>query len=381
MKLLNHAQINELAKFKSQKHFITSAYLDTNKSHQTYKEIKLRLKNLLNRAKTKLGELNLSKEKKESLQEDLSQIEKYLHQNLSSYHHPGLAIFSCARENFWEEFNLPEPPRNRIIFDRNAYVRHLSAILDEHKRIGTLVLDRKEAKLYQVFMDDIKLIEEIRGEVPPKVREGGWEGYESKRIERHIETHLHDYFKICAQKTFNLFQKNQFEWFFLGCKEEYLPIIKEHLHPYLLQRFKGQIKATPNDNEDKTFEEIKNLEKELKEKEKEQLVKQLISEIQKDGLAITGLDSTLDYLNRSAVQSLLVTRYYSQPGYSCPKCHFLYASYTTCPGCQIPTQPVLDVIDEAIEMALDKNCEVKHINPPTQLQNYGHIGAFLRFKP
>jgi len=230
-------------------------------------------------------------------------------------------------------------------------------------------------------MDDIKLIEEIRGEVPPKVREGGWEGYESKRIERHIETHLHDYFKICAQKTFNLFQKNQFEWFFLGCKEEYLPIIKEHLHPYLLQRFKGQIKATPNDNEDKTFEEIKNLEKELKEKEKEQLVKQLISEIQKDGLAITGLDSTLDYLNRSAVQSLLVTRYYSQPGYSCPKCHFLYASYTTCPGCQISTQPVLDVIDEAIEMALDKNCEVKHINPPTQLQNYGHIGAFLRFKP
>ena len=39
MKLLNHAQINELAKFKSQKHFITSAYLDTNKSHQTYKAV------------------------------------------------------------------------------------------------------------------------------------------------------------------------------------------------------------------------------------------------------------------------------------------------------------------------------------------------------
>lgn len=381
MKLLNHAQINELAKFKSPKYFITSAYFDTDKSHQTYKEIKLRLKNLVNRAKDRLIELTLTKEKKESLREDLIKIEKYLYQNLSAYHHPGLAIFSCAQENFWGEFILPDPPRNRIIFDRNAYVRHLSAILDEHKKIGALVLDRKEAKLYEVFMDDIKLIDMIRGEVPPKVREGGWEGYESKRIERHIETHLHDYFKACAQKTFELFQKNQFEWFFLGCKEEYLPHFKEHLHPYLLQRLKGQIKSSPIDNDDKILEEIKNLEKALKEKEKEELVKKLITEIQKDGLAITGLDSTLDYLNRSAVQTLLVTRYYSQPGFTCPKCNFLYASYDTCPGCQIKTQPVLDVIDEAIEMALDKNCEVKHINPPTQLQNYGNIGAFLRFKP
>jgi peptide subunit release factor 1 (eRF1) len=65
----------------------------------------------------------------------------------------------------------------------------------------------------------------------------------------------------------------------------------------------------------------------------------------------------------------------------CPKCHFLYASYEICPGCKIHTQPQVDVIDEAIEMAMNKNCEVKHINPPTQLQEYGNIGAFLRFKP
>lgn len=381
MKLLNQAQISELALFKSPRFFITSAYFDTDKSHQTYKEIKLRLKNLISRAEERLKHLSLPKDKKEALREDLRKIEEYLFQNLSSYNHPGLAVFSCAQEDFWQEFILPDPPRNRIVFDRNAYVRPLSAILDEHKKIGLLVLDRKEAKFYEVFMDDIKLIETIKGEVPPRVREGGWEGYESKRIERHIETHLHEYFKNCSQMTFDLFKKNQFEWFFLGCKEEYLPYFKEHLHPYLQQRLKGQIKASPLESLDKILHKVAHLEKLLKEKEEVSLVERLISEIKKDGLAISGLDSTLDYLNRSAVQTLLVTRYFSQPGYMCPKCHFLYASYETCPGCKISTQPLVDVIDEAIEMAMNKNCVVKHINPPTPLQEYGNIGAFLRFKP
>ena len=273
MKLLNQAQISELALYRSPRFFITSAYFDTDKSHQNYKEIKLRLKNLISRAEDQLKHLPLSKEKKEALREDLRKIEEYLFQNLRSYKHPGLAVFSCARENFWQEFILPDPPRNRIVFDRNAYVRPLSAILDEHKKIGTLVLDRKEAKFYEVFMDDIKLIETIKGEVPPKVREGGWEGYESKRIERHIETHLHEYFKNCGQTTFNLFKKNQFEWFFLGCKEEYLPYFKEHLHPYLQQRLKGQIKVSPADNPDKILTAVSKLEKLLKEQEKESLVK------------------------------------------------------------------------------------------------------------
>ncbi len=39
----------------------------------------------------------------------------------------------------------------------------------------------------------------------------------------------------------------------------------------------------------------------------------------------------------------------------------------------------MDVIDEAVEAALEKNGQVKHINPPSRLNRYGKIGAFLRF--
>jgi len=40
----------------------------------------------------------------------------------------------------------------------------------------------------------------------------------------------------------------------------------------------------------------------------------------------------------------------------------------------------VDVIDEAVELAMDKRCRVKHINPPSKLSRYGNIGAILRYK-
>jgi peptide subunit release factor 1 (eRF1) len=344
------------------------------------KEINLSLKNLLNTSKSQIEHMETSKKKKDSLLKDLDKIKRFCSQNLSSNNSPGLAIFSCSSQDFWQAFSLPSPPRNRIVFDMNPYVRPLSAILDEHRRIFALTLDRKEAKWYDVFMGEISLLESHMEDVPSKVREGGWEGYESKRIERHIATHLHDHFKKIAQTTFKLFKKNHFDWIFLGCREKYCSDFEALLHPYLKDKIRGRIKATPNDSQATLLKESLELEKKLKKQEEDKIVPRLISELEKGGLATSGLKQTLRSLNQSEVQTLIVTRNFSKSGRICPKCHFLFVDELKCPSCQRRTDKMLDIIDEAVEAAMDKNCQVTHITPPTKLNRFGKIGAFLRYK-
>jgi hypothetical protein len=46
----------------------------------------------------------------------------------------------------------------------------------------------------------------------------------------------------------------------------------------------------------------------------------------------------------------------------------------------VKTEGVVDVVDEAIEAAMKKNAELRHITPPSKLDHYGKIGAFLRYK-
>jgi hypothetical protein len=40
----------------------------------------------------------------------------------------------------------------------------------------------------------------------------------------------------------------------------------------------------------------------------------------------------------------------------------------------------MDIIDEAVESALEKKAQVIHLDPPSKLSRYGKIGALLRYK-
>ena len=380
MKLSSRGQIEALTKFKDGALLTTSFYLETDKGKKTRKEITVSFKNLLTSGRAQCETMDLSREKRESLQQDLEKINLFASQNLNSYNFPGLALFSCSGRDFWQEFNLPHPPRTRVIFDQNPYARPLSAILERYRHIIAFLTRRREAEWYDVYVGEMTHLDSLRSDVPSKVRKGGWEGYESKRIERHISAHLHEHFKTAAQKTFDLFKKNHYEWLFLGCADENFADLESLLHPYLKARLRGRLKAKPGDSNDKILKEALGLEEKLNHEDELATVVRFVSQLERGNLAISGVKETLRALNQGAVQSLVVTHNFSREGRICPVERCLYIEDLRCPSCQRKTEPVVDVIDEAIEAAMAKNCQVIHVTPPSKLDHYGKIGAFLRYK-
>lgn len=379
MKLSSRKQIQSLARFQSLNFLTTSFYCNTDKSQLAKKQILVSFKNLVQQARSKLEALEVSREKRESLARDLEKISLFGTQLLPSWTAPGVALFSCSGEDFWQELSLPRAPRNHIFFDRSPYIRPLSSIMDEYHSICAFLLERQSARWYSVFMGDITLLETLSSEVPGRVREGGWQGYESKRIERHIDAHLHEHFKKAAQKTFDLFKKNQFDWLFIGTKEEYRAAVEPLLHPYLRERLKGWLKTNSNESEDKILRQAMALEERLKKEEEKALVDALIGELEKGGRAASGIKDILRKLNAVEVQTLVVTRNFSAPGRICPKCRFLYVDETKCPVCNIKTEKVEDIVHESIHSAMDKKCRVRYVTPPSRLDRFGKVGAFLRY--
>lgn len=380
MKFTSPAQIRDLAKFKNDNLLTTSLFLDTDKSRQNKKEIAVSFKNLFSDGRTRLETMDLSKAKKESLLRDLEKISRFGAQTLPSWTAAGLAIFACTEAKLWEELALPRAPRNHLVFDRALYVRPLTSMLDEYRRICALLLDRQEARWYGLFMGEISLLDSLKSEVPSRVREGGWKGYESKRIERHIDAHLHDHFKKASLKTFDLFKKNQFDWLFVSCKEEYRSDFEPLLHPYLKERLKGWLRTDSNNTEDKVLRQSLEMEKSLKAEEEAALAQSLVSELEKGGRAVSGLKEVLRRLNIWEVQSLVLNRLFAAEGKICPKCHYLYVDEVRCPVCQIKTDKVEDIVHESVHAALDKKVQVRYVTPPSKLDRYGKIGAFLKYK-
>jgi len=380
MKLENLSQVEKLSKFRSSEFLTTSFYLDRDKSRLTKKEISLALKNILHQGRQRIQEANLSKPLKESLSADLDKINVYCAQHILGSSLPGLAVFSCQGERFWQDFDLGSAPRSRLLFDHNPYVKPLSALLDESHRLCVLLVDRREASWFSVHLGEAKPLDRLKSDVPSKVKEGGFEGTESKRIERHVEAHLMEHFKKVAHLTFELFKAQNFDFLLLGCADEHRAELQSHLHPYLKNKIRNGLKLKPGASSDQVLQESNELEKMLKKREEDSLLLKFVSELEKGGLAVSGLRDSLRSLNSGETLVLLLSRDYSAPGRLCPRCRLLYIEEKTCPGCQKPTEAVIDILDEAVELALDKRSGVKHISPSSRLDHYGKVGALLRYK-
>jgi peptide subunit release factor 1 (eRF1) len=380
MKFQSRSQIEALAKFKSQGDLVTSFYLDTDKGRLNRKEIHLALKNLLNEAKTRACGLGAAKDKTDSLLRDLDLIAEHAGQALASSNAAGLAVFSCSQKGFWQAFELPHGPRNRIIFDANFYIRPLAAILDKYSSICVLLLSRREARWYDVSMNEIRSLDALESDVPGRVREGGFEGTAAKRIERHIDAHLQDHYKKAAQRTFELGKKQPFDWLFIGYEDNHGPDFESHLHSYLRDKVKARLHAHVTDPPAKVLQEVLEVEARLKKAGEEETVHKLVAELERGGLATSGLRDTIHRLNQFEVQTLIVTHNFAKPGRICPTHKIFYLDELKCPVCDKKTDVVQDVIDEAIETVLKRGGTVKQIEPPSKLDRYGGIGAFLKYK-
>jgi len=380
MKFQGRSQIEALAKFKSQGDLVTTFYLDTDKGRQSKKEIQLALKNLLAEARTRACALGAAKDRTGSLLGDLDLVAEHGAQALASSNAAGLAFFSHSQKKFWHVLELPHGPRNRVIFDSSFYIRPLAGILDKYSSICALLISRREARWYDVTMNEIRLLDELESDVPSRVREGGFEGTAAKRIERHIDAHLQDHFKRTAQRTFDLSKKHPFDWLFVGCEDNHCPEFEPHLHTYLRDRAKARLKARVGDAPAKILQEVLEVEARLKKAEEAETVHKLIAELERGGRATSGLRDTIHRLNQYEVQTLVVTHNFSRPGRICPTHRFLYLDEPKCPIDDKKTEPVQDVIDEAIETVLKRGGTVKQIEPPSRLDRYGGIGAFLKYK-
>ncbi|HMA54733.1 MAG TPA: hypothetical protein VKT17_09740, partial [Acidobacteriota bacterium] len=314
MKFHDRTQIEALAKFKSQGDLVTSFYMDTDKGRLSKKEIQLALKNLLNEAKDRACELSVAKEKTESLLRDLDLISEYGSQTLGTSTAAGLAVFSASQQKFWQLLELPHGPRSRVIFDTNFYVRPLASILDKYSHICALLIDRREAVWYDVTMGEIKFLDKILSDVPSRVKEGGFEGTSAKRIERHIDAHLQEHYRKTAQKTFELSKKHPFDWLLISCEENHSGDFETHLHSYLCEKVKARLHSRVSDSPAKVLQEVLEVESRLKKAEEEESVQKLITELERGGLATSGLRDTIHRLNQFEVQTLVVTHNFAKPG-------------------------------------------------------------------
>jgi peptide subunit release factor 1 (eRF1) len=370
--VLTEAAIRELAAIKGDRAPITSCYLDVDGRRL------VRHQDLEHSAECLLRDARARANGEPSVQSDLRRIEQLVRGGFDRSRVRGLAIFACSADDMWEVIELPVSVHNRIVVNHMPAVGQLESVLREHEPIGVLMADRQRARMFVFEMGELVERSELFGEAP---RDDGARG-ERDRGGEHAQAHqerTQQHLRNAAGVAFQVWQQHPFEHLALAAPDALAKELEANLHPYMRERLAGRIGVPVAAGHDEVLAAAQAIEAEVERRREAALVDRLRAAVAADRRAVAGLANVVEALAEHRVDCLVVSQGYVDGGWRCDSCDTLAAIGRRCKRCGAEMAEVDDLVEEAVEDALAKSCQVEICVGNADLDVMGRIGALLRF--
>jgi peptide chain release factor subunit 1 len=309
------------------------------------------------------------------LREDLERVRSALGDGgLASNGTRAVAVYACAPEELLEVVPLRRPVDTHVVVDRSPAVEPLVAEADGERWVIVLA-NRRSARIFQGSGHDVEETDRIEDDVHSQHDQGGWS---QARYQRGVEKEKDDHLTHVADVLFRIYKLQGFDRLLVGALEELVGDFEQRLHPYLQERIVGRLHL---DVENSSVDDVRAaaaeaLEEHAARVEREALDR-LMEGVGRGTRGAAGLADVLVALDEARVECLLVAEGFSASGVRDTQTGLLYAEGAAPPGVRL--EPVEDVVEAAVEKAIEQSARVLRISRHDDLGPLGGIGAVLRY--
>ena len=378
--MITRHDIRELANFHSPETCaLTFYYQPSTPLNKAHREESILVKDLLRGA---LREADKKGSKKACARPDLQRLNGIV-ENLHGNSGKAKAIFACASQNFWREFELPAKlPKTRIHLNQRFHLKPLAAVLDGMRRACVMLADRGKARVFEIINDDIIEKQDFVNELPHRIKSDGWGGYDGGHAERSKLNEAMVHFKVVGNHIAEYFESGGCDYLLIGCSDEVWSEIHPHLHPYAKQRLVGHFRINPKAaTPELVKEQTLHMMREHETGVKQGLITEVIGEAHRNGRGAIGLRRVLRSLEAGEVQTLLLASNFEAPGVKCYHCgHMDLHQAEACVMCGKPNTELDDIGDAIVGYAIRNGIDIVYIHDDEQFDRVGRIGALLRFR-
>jgi protein required for attachment to host cells len=331
---------------------------------------------IVNDAARKVQECDgLAHEEREWLRSDVERVRDALQAgDIAGDGARAVAVYACAPEDLLEVVALRAPLESRVVVERTPFVEPLVAQGDGERWV-VLLANRRSARIFQAAGRDVEETDRIEDNVHQQHDQGGWS---QLRYERSVEKDKEDHLAHVADVLFTTYKRRGFDRLLIGGPEEILGDVERHLHRYLQERIVGRLHL---DVENSGIEDVRSavadeLERYETRREREALDR-LAEGVGRGTRGAGGLADVLSALDEGRVECLLVDDGFSAPGLRDTETGLLYAEHSAPSGRRF--ERVEDVVEPAIEKAIEQSARVLRVSRHEDLGPLGGIGAVLRY--
>jgi peptide subunit release factor 1 (eRF1) len=295
----------------------------------------------------------------------------------------GKAVFACAAQKFWREYELPPLLGSTHIYLQSRFqLKPLAALLGAQPTLCVAVVDRQRARFFDLRLDELREQHSMVHMLSRSASSYGFKGYEAGHAERRVAEEAGQHFKAVAERLLTEFEKGVWERLIVGCHDVNWPGFEPHLHPYVKERLIGRFSE---DVASVTNEEIRTRAEKIlaqwNEERASSKLRQALDFAKAKGHGVTGLRRVLQSLETGEVQAIFLGENFSSPAVECPHCGHLDAHLvTSCVACGHATRELSDVCDAIIPIAIKSDIELFTVKDHEELDRAGNIAALLRFR-
>jgi peptide subunit release factor 1 (eRF1) len=281
-----------------------------------------------------------------------------------------IAVYACGTEDFLEVVRLRRPVENKVVLDRTAFVEPLVVQgTDEHWMV--LLVNRRAARLFFGPGDALEETDRLVDDVHQQHGKGGWS---QSNYQRSVDKEVSDHLQNAADLAFELYKKQGADRVLVSVPAELLTEFKGKLHPYLIERAAGKISV---DIENASLADVcaaaaVEIKAHIMRSERVALDR-LQAGVGTGGRGAAGIAEVLDALNQARVETLLIAENFQIPG------RVDFSAGLLLPEGRDEGEPVDNIVEPAIEKAIEQSANAIVVRHHTDLDEIGGIGALLRF--
>jgi peptide chain release factor subunit 1 len=351
---------------------VLSLYLNVDPRERTSEDYRLELRQLLRKAAD------------EAQPSDIEAVQAFFDHQYD-WSGRGVAVFSCAADDFWREYKLAVPVASIFTVARRPYIWPLAALSEAYGRYCVAIVDRRGARLLVYEMGELRAEDEVVGEEVRRVKRGrgsrrgygrrGGSVVSSQREDEAVRRNL----RRAAEAAERVWRRHKPERLIIGATEQTAARFLEELPAQLQESVIGTISVEPGtalpDIRDRSLDLIREVEAERENA----LVDAVFTAAAKGRGGAIRLADTLGAAHEGRIQTLVVSRGYHKSGYQCTGCGYITdQALNKCPFCGRSFSEIPDAAEALVRKVIEDGGRVEIVEDNPRIAEFG-VGALLRY--
>jgi peptide subunit release factor 1 (eRF1) len=375
---LSRDRLRRLAELHPERGRVLSVFLNLDPSQFATAPAKASaVTSIMTEAAQQVEDAKLDHDERQWLRADLERVRELLTaDDLADDGTQAVAVYACEPAELLESVHLPRPLGSRVVIDDSPFVEPLVTATPDGSWV-LMLANRRSARLFSGAPGALEETDRIEDNVHQQHSQGGWS---QARYERSVDQDVENHLKGVADVLFRRFKLSPFDHLLIGAPEETLSDLEGALHPYLRERVVDRIHIDVENSgiDDVRAAAVQAEEGYLRRREREALDR-LEEGVGRGGRAAAGLDEVLSALNEYRVEILLLGDGFEAAGYRDTSSGLITSEDRSGPVDEAALERVDDLVEVAIEKALEGSAEVMRVRFHDDLDAHGGIGAVLRY--